>query len=66
MSFPSSMNQRKYGRSGLLARKFLERLDAGLVIDRTRACADGKSRKKIQAPAALLKYRKPIHQQEAL
>lgn len=46
--------------SGTMARLFLERLDQGLLIDRTRPSADGQYRKKIKLPPALhILKRKP-------
>lgn len=52
------MKHRKRGRSasGLLARLFVERLEKGIMIDRTHVHADGKARKKIAAPVALRKF----------
>lgn len=42
----------------MLARNFLKRLDAGIIIDRTKASKNAQSRTKIEAPAFLKKIMK--------
>jgi hypothetical protein len=45
--------------AGLMGRKFLDRLDRGLVMDRTRPGNDGIFRKTIQAPKGLVTMVRP-------
>ena len=48
-------NTKRRAAAGRLGSNFMKRLDKGLLIDRTKVHADGKSRKTIPAPKGLTK-----------
>ncbi len=48
-----TVKKRNRSAAGLLGRMFVDRLNRGLLIDRTKPGSDGKPRKKIAAPRVL-------------
>jgi hypothetical protein len=51
---------RRRSVAGMMAQGFIKRLNAGIMIDRTKVHSDGKSRKKIVAPKGLLARPLPL------
>lgn len=49
----SAARRRAMGRGNQMGKNFLKSLDAGLLMDRTTARADGKKCKRVQIPNGL-------------
>lgn len=55
---PTTSRMIRTGSAGIMAKNFLKNLDAGLMIDRTKPSKRKCAKKRMAAPAALMKFAK--------